>query len=154
MQPSAVRPDRTLIAILSVIVVIVVIAVVVVFTRGGPVDIDPATPEGVVQTYSTAVISGDRAAAMELLASDVRDNCDRADPYMVQDIRMTVVSTNINGDAAVVRVTVSHSGSGGMLGGGGYDSDQAFSLTNGGDGWRITSTPWEFMLCFNQGIDQ
>ncbi|MEC5150850.1 hypothetical protein [Cryobacterium sp. GrIS_2_6] len=49
MNPIPGRPDRTLIAVLSVIAVLVIVALVVVFSRGAPEQLDQATPAGVVQ---------------------------------------------------------------------------------------------------------
>ncbi len=143
--------DRTLVAILSVIAAVVVIAIVVVFTRGGPADVDPSTPEGVVQSYARAVMSGDRAAALELLTSEIRDNCDRAEPSTLEDIRMTVVSTKTSGDTGVVQVTISHGTGGGLFGDSGYTSNESFTMVLESGDWKVEYTPWEFMLCFNQG---
>ena len=151
MTPPAVRPDRTLIAILSIIAAIVVIALVVVFTRGGTVDVDPTTPEGVVQSYARAVIAHDRTAALDLLASDLRENCDRAEPSNVMDLRMTVVSSTISGDTALVQVTISHGTGSGLFGDSNYTYDETFTLVLENSEWKVHYTPWEFMLCFNQG---
>src|SRR5690606_28694876 len=73
---ASTRPDRTLPIILGLIAALVVVAVVVVFTRGAPEQLDPATPEGTVQQYVTAVIDGDHAAAAELLAPAWLNECD------------------------------------------------------------------------------
>lgn len=151
MPTSARRPDRTLISILAVIAAIVVVAVVVVFTRGAPAVVDPATPEGVVQAYTRAVMAGDRTTALEFLSWDIRDNCDRAGPNFFEDLRMTVVSTTTTNDTSVVQVTISHGTGGGLFGDSSYTSNESFTLINGIDGWRIEYTPWEFVLCFNQG---
>ena len=151
MQPTVVKRDRTLIAIVSVILVIVVIAVVVVFTRGDPAEVDRATPEGVVQSYTQAIIAGDRSSALDLLTSDVRDNCDRAEPYMIEELRMTVVSTKTSDDTSTVRVSLLHGSGSGIFGGASDESDATFSLSKNVDGqWRIMSTPWPLMICFNQ----
>lgn len=151
MPPSAARPDRTLIAIVSVIAVIVVIAIAVVFTRGGPPDADPGTPEGVVQSYARAVLSGDRPAAMDLLVSDISDNCDHAEPSTLEDLRMTIVSTSVHGDTAVVQVTIAHGTGGGLFGDSGYTSKESFTLEREAGAWKVEYTPWEFILCFNEG---
>lgn len=151
MQPEAARPDRTLIAILSIIVVIVIVALVVVFTRGAPADVDPSTPEGVVQSYTRSVISNDRDAALDLLAADIRNNCDRSEPNNMRDLRMTVISTKVNGNTAVVEVTISHGAGDGLFGDSGYTSDESFTMVREDGAWKVDYTPWEFMLCFNQG---
>jgi hypothetical protein len=149
MDPAAARPDRTLIAILSIIAAIVVIALVVVFTRGGTTDVDPATPEGVVQSYSRAMVASDLESARDFLSSDVRDSCDRADPTTIQGLRMTVISSTVNGDSAVVRVTMDYGD--GAFGGSSYAYDGVFSLVRERGVWTIESTPWELTLCYNKG---
>jgi len=152
MEPSVARPDRTLIAILSVIAAIVVIAIVVVFTRGGPTQVDPTTPEGVVQAYSRAMVDSDYETARSFLASDVRDNCDRAEPNFIEGLRMTIISTDDRGSSAVVRVAMEYGS--GAFGGSSYEYDGLFALTREGDSWKLESAPWELALCYNQGISE
>jgi hypothetical protein len=152
MQEPAARPDRTLIAILSIIGAIVVIALVVVFTRGGPVDVDPTTPEGVVQSYSLAIVDGDYSTARDFLPAELRENCDRADPNTIQGLRMTVISSTINDDTAVVRVSMERGS--GDFGGSSYVSEEVFSLVLEGGVWKIESAPWDLTLCYNQGIGE
>ncbi|MBH0023643.1 hypothetical protein I6E68_05535 [Salinibacterium sp. NSLL150] len=152
MEPTAARPDRTLIAILSVIAAIVVIALVVVFTRGGPAVLDPATPEGVVQSYSLAIVDSDFATARDLLSAELRENCDPADPSTFQGLRMTVISSTINDDTAVVRVSMERGS--GDFGGSGYVSEEVFTLVLEDRSWRIESAPWDLTLCYNQGLGE
>jgi hypothetical protein len=152
MEPEAARPDRSLIAIVSIITAIVVIALVVVFTRGGPTDVDPTAPEGVVQSYSLAMVASDYETARNFLSSDRRDNCDRASPSTIQGLRMTVISSTVNGDSAVVRVTMDDGD--GAFGGSGYSYDGVFFLAQEGGVWTIESTPWELTLCYDKGPGQ
>ena len=152
MKQEAGRPDRTLIAIFSIIAAIVVIALVVVFTRGGPPDVDPTTPEGVVQSYSRAMVDSDFESARGLLASELLGDCDRADPNTIQGLRMTVISSTINDDKAVVRVSMERGS--GEFGGSGYTSEEAFTMVREGGMWKVVSTPWELTLCYNQGISK
>ncbi|MEO6941573.1 MAG: hypothetical protein ABI238_00925 [Terrimesophilobacter sp.] len=149
MQTPSGRPDRTLVVILSIITAVAVLALVVVFTRGAPAQLDPSTPEGVVQSYSNAVISGDRVAAMTLLTSDIRNSCQRADPSTMSSLRLTLVSTKINGDNATVRVSVSMNPGSGTFGGSAYETDEAFTLVReSGSNWKIETTPWELVICY------
>lgn len=152
MKQQAARPDRTLIAILSIIAAIVVIALVVVFTRGGPAEVDPTTPEGVVQSYSLAMVDSDYSAARELLASDLLENCEKVDPNTIQGLRMTVISSTINDDSAVVRVSMERGS--GDFGGSGYVSEEVFGLVFEDGVWKIESAPWDLTLCYNQGIGE
>lgn len=149
MQTPSGRPDRTLVVILSIIAAVVILALVVVFTRGGPAVLDPSTPEGVVQTYTNTVISGDRDAAMKLLSSELRDNCDKADVGIMSNMRVTLVSSKIFDDTATVRVSISNSPDGGVFGGSSYESDESFSLVReAGSNWKIDTTPWQLMICY------
>lgn len=149
MQPPSGRPDRTLLVILSIIAAMVILALVVVFTRGAPTPLDPSTPEGVVQTYSNAVIAGDRDAALTHLTSDLRDNCERVDSGMMQNLRLTLVSSKVNGDNAKVRVAVTSNPGGGTFGGSSYESDDVFILERvAGGNWKIDTAPWELTMCY------
>ncbi|GAA1208293.1 hypothetical protein [Rhodoglobus aureus] len=152
MKQESARPDRTLIAILSIIAAIVVIALVVVFTRGGPADVDPSTPEGVVQSYSRAMVDSDYTTARDFLASEIRDNCDRAEPNTVQGLRMTVISSTVSDDTAVVRVSMERGS--GEFGSSGYTSEEAFTMVREDRLWKIETAPWELTLCCNRGINE
>ncbi|MEO7348405.1 MAG: nuclear transport factor 2 family protein [Terrimesophilobacter sp.] len=152
MEPSPARPDRALISILALIALIVVIAVIVVFTRGGAPDVDPTTPEGAVQSYTRAVIDSDYKTALLYVSSDLRENCERAEPRSPDSLRMTVISQKVVGDTAVVRVTVEQGS--GAYGGSSYQYDDTFSLIQEDGGWKITMAPWDLTACQNQGMHE
>ncbi len=151
MQTPTGRPDRTLLVIVSLIAVVVILALVVVFTRGAPAVLDPSTPEGVVQSYTQSVIAGDRPGAMELLTQDIRENCERSDSYTTSGLRLTLVSTTVTGDNAVVRVSISSNSGGGPFGGSDYEFEGTFTLVLEGGYWKIDTAPWELTVCYNQG---
>lgn len=75
MNAAASKPDRILIVIVAAIALLVIVALAVVFTRGEPAPLDEATPAGVVQRYSTAVIEGDAPAASSYLTEAARSRC-------------------------------------------------------------------------------
>lgn len=152
MTAQPVRADRTLIAILTLIAVIAVVAIAVVFTRGGTADIDAASPEGVVQAYSRAVVANDYPTARELLSTEVRERCDPTVPSVIQDLRMTVVSSKVDDDTVVMQVRMSYGG--GTFGGAGYDYDAVFTLVDERNAWTVESVPWEFALCLDQGLGE
>jgi hypothetical protein len=143
------KPDRTLLVILSIIAALVVIALAVVFLRGTPGVLDRATPEGIVQAYSTAVIDGDRAAAKEFLAKDLRDNCETVEPGLTGGMRVTLVSSTVRTDSATVRVSVVTNYGNGPFGSSESESDAAFDLVNEGGSWAIANAPWQLTLCYN-----
>ena len=140
MTQQSARPDRTLVAIVSVIAAIVVIAIVVVFTRGGQSDVDPASPEGAVQSYSQAIVDSDFEAARTFIAEDVLAQCERADPSALEGLRMTVISSTVNGS--------------GTFGGSSYQYDDLFTLVKEDSRWKIETAPWELALCSNQGFSE
>jgi len=150
MTQDAARPDRTLVAIFSVIAAIVVIAIVVVFTRGGPTDIDASTPEGVVQSYSQAMVASDFETARTFVSTAVLEQCEQADRSPLQGLRMTVISTTVNGTTAVVRVAVEHGSD--AFGGSSYGYDDLFTLVEEAGDWKIETTPWELTYCYDQGF--
>ena len=154
MQTPSARPDRTLVVILSIIAAVVILALVVVFTRGTPAPLDPTTPEGAVQAYTAAVIDGDRDAAIALLTRDIRDNCDRVEPSPALDLRLTLVSTKVTGDRAVVRVSIANDYGNGPFGGSSYQTDDSFVLRNDGGDWLVDTAPWQLMVCYNSGIKE
>lgn len=147
MSDTPERPDRTLPIILGIIGVLVVVAALVVFTRGTPAQLDPATPQGTVQQYVTAVLDGDQKAAAELLSPTWLEECDPLSygPDSTQR-RVSLISTDENDTSATVRVTVSY-GPGGDPFGSEYEYEDSFRLDKSGDSWLIATVPWEFAVC-------
>ncbi|HEU4850027.1 MAG TPA: hypothetical protein VFS93_06420, partial [Terrimesophilobacter sp.] len=137
MQTASGRPDRTLVVIVSVIAAVVILALVVVFTRGTPAPLDPTTPEGVVQAYTTAVIDGDLSAITPLLTKEVRDNCERLDPERNSSVRLTLVSTDVSGDHATVRVSIATDYGSGPFGSSSYQTEDTFTLAKEGGQWLV-----------------
>ena len=135
--------------ILLIIAALVVIALAVVFFRGTPPPLDPTTPEGVVQAYSSAVIDGDTAAAQAFLTQELQDNCDRVDNGMLGGIRVTLVSTKLASDTAHVRVSVVTNDNGGPFGGSDYATDDVFALVKANGSWAIETAPWQLTICYN-----
>ena len=100
------RPDRTLLAILAAIALLVVVALIVVFTRGEPALVDGATPAGVVQRYSAAVIAGDEAAAAAYLTDAAKNRCNNVERMPGDNLRVTLVSTTERPASADVKVLI------------------------------------------------
>ena len=75
MSDAARKPDRILFVLIGVVSLLVVVALAVVFTRGDPAALDEASPAGVVQRYSKAVIDGDNATADSYLTDAARSRC-------------------------------------------------------------------------------
>lgn len=147
MQASPPKPDRALIGILALIAVLVVVAVVVVFTRGTPQPLEAGTPQRAVQDYATAVIDGDREAALALLASTWKEDCERMEyGPTTTDVRITLVGTRVHERTATVTVLVATGGNTGMFGSD-YEYEDVFQLERDSGDWLIASTPWELAIC-------
>jgi hypothetical protein len=148
------RPDRTLLAILASIAVLVVVALVMVFTRGEPAPLDAATPAGVVQRYSAAVIDGDETAAAAYLSDAARNKCSTVEPGGVDRLRVTLVSTTERAASADVKVLITVLEGGGPFGSAEYQVEDVFDLAKTGDNWLIDNAPWQLTVCPNQPVKQ
>ncbi|MET4135947.1 hypothetical protein [Pseudarthrobacter sp. PvP090] len=147
------RPDRTLLAILAAIAVIVVVALIVVFTRGEPAPVDEATPAGVVQRYSAAVIAGDETAAAAYLTDAAKNRCSTTMERMPGDnLRVTLVSTTERPASADVKVLITVSEGGGPFGSAEYQIEDGFDLVKTGDRWLIDRAPWQLTVCQNAAV--
>lgn len=154
-EPAAARhrPDRTLLAILAAIAVLVIVALIVVFTRGEPAPLDAATPAGVVQRYSAAVIAGDETAATAYLTDAAKTRCSTDMPRSAADsLRVTLVSTTERPESADVRVLMTVSEGGGPFGSAEYQMEDSFDLVRAGDKWLIDRAPWQLTVCQNTAV--
>lgn len=147
MDAARPKPDRTLIVILAVIAAMAIVALIVVFTRGEPAALDESTPEGVVQRYSAAVLEGDEDAASAYLVPELGDPCEPVGAGPVEDMRVTLASTTERDDTADVRVLITVTYEGGLLGSSDYEEEGEFDLVRADDGWLIESTPWQLTVC-------
>lgn len=130
------------------VAVIAVIAVVVgIFTATqSPSNLDPKSPEGVVQQYMTAVFehrSDDAAKYFDAAGECSADDLDRYGTP--QDARVDLADANVSGDTA--RVTVHIEYNSGDPFGGGWSEDKTIRLVKSGDEWRITGIPWPLYDC-------
>jgi hypothetical protein len=137
---------RVLIILLAAIGAVVVASLLAVFLRGEPAPLDPSTPEGVVQTYTNAVIDGDLDTAQELLVPEIADDCLRV-PGGTDDYRVTLLESDENGDSARVRVLIVTTYDSGGLGGDSYESEDVFLLSRIGGDWLLETVPWQFAVC-------
>ncbi len=147
METPRPGPDRTLTVILGVIAALVIVALVVVFTRGEPELLDETTPEGVVQRYSAAVIEGDESAAIDYLAPELRDPCERLEMVTADDMRVTLVSTTERDESADVEVLIGITYDDGPFGSTEYEEEGDFDLVRADGSWLIESAPWPLTIC-------
>lgn len=147
MEPEASKPDRALIVVLAVTAALVVISLIVVFTRGAPMQFAAETPQGVVQRYTEAVLSGDESAAEAYLTPAAKADCDVfAEPWTT-NIRVTLVSTTERNGSADVDVSIITTYDGGLFGDSEYTEPGTFDLVESGGDWLIESAPWQIAVC-------
>lgn len=142
------RQNIVLVVIAVLVVAIAVVAAVVSANRTPPSP-DPATPEGVVQAYVTAVIDEDTPTMESLL--DPTLGCTAPFPYgEVGAASLAVVSstTGSTGSGATARVVVEISESrDGLLPGSTYDHRETFDLVNRDGRWLVSGEPWPLYVC-------
>jgi len=148
--PPAARSsgNRILLWAGAVIGVLLAAAAAVTYTRD--VALDPETPEGVVQSYLSAMIDGRRGKARTYLSDRLRTECVMESSYYLRDgsYRIEWLGTSIEGQTAYVDVRVTEER---ML-----EPDSAhyplFVLAyqeEGEDGgsWLITRQDWQRRRC-------
>ncbi len=139
------RPNLVLAVVVGVVAVLVVVAAVAAATRTPPLA-DPATPEGTVQLFVTAVLDGDDRAAVAIL--DPTLGCSVPLPQRgLSGTRVTfaVAGTRVFGDRASVDIDVTEYRSGGP-----FDSSshrESYQLVAHDGGWLITGEPWPVYVC-------
>jgi hypothetical protein len=154
MNDAPRKPDRILLVLLGVIGLLVVVALAVVFSRGEPAPLDEASPAGVVQRYSTAVIDGDVATAETYLTEFARTNCRGAYPGEARPARVVLVSTSERDQSATVRVSIVNSSQDGPFGPSEYEMEDAFSLVKADGNWKISQAPYPLMACSGTPVKQ
>ncbi|MCU1419013.1 MAG: hypothetical protein JWR57_182, partial [Mycetocola sp.] len=149
MTHAAAGARRNLVVLLSVIAVLVIVSFVVVFSRGEAELLDESTPEGVVQRYAAAVLDGDDDTAIEYLSERTQEQCGTVQDTHGDDLRVTLISSDLRDDTADVRVQLSRH-SGGPFGSD-YSYEEGFRLAKENSGWRIESVPWDLTVCTMDG---
>jgi len=146
---SVTRPNGILVAVAAAIGVVLVAAAIVA-TRPVP-DLDPATPEGVVQAFTRATLADDVAGALALATPDFADRCSTS-PVTFEDggLRMGLIDTSISGDVARVRVRVTQSGGSPPFDLSEYESSGTFVLRRLDGAWLIDEAPWEIYPCVEE----
>lgn len=141
-------PDRTLLGAGIVVAILVVAAIIVVLTGDRVVELDPSTPEGVVQQYMNHVLDDDENEAMALLTVDP-DGCTQMRAEVSFDreaVRIVLGDIDVSGDDADVDVTLTRS-SGDPLDNYEWTEDLTFDLVRTDGAWKIDEVPWPFMIC-------
>lgn len=141
-------PDRALLGAGVVVAILVVAAIVIVLTGERVVELDPSTPEGVVQQYMSHALDDDEEEALALTTIDEAD-CTRVRAevsYDRESIRIVLGDVDVRGDEADVGVTVTRS-SGDPIDNYEWSEDVTFELVRVDGAWRIDDAPWPFVVC-------
>lgn len=139
------RPNLVLAVVVGVVAVLVVVAAVVAATRTPPTA-DPATPQGTVQLFVTAVLDGDDRAAVALL--DPKLGCTVPLPQRgLSGTRVTfaIAGTRDFGDTASVDIDVTEYRSGGPFEANSHR--ESYQLFTDDGRWLITGEPWPVYIC-------
>ena len=145
------KPDRPLFVAGLTVVVLVLVAVLVIVFRPEPIEYDPATPEGTVQTYVRAVIDRDNDAAAALMAKDPECKPDPYPRFGNESVRVSLGKVEIDGDRASVEVRITTSGGNAPFDRYEWTEEDRFFLDREAEGWRIDIAPWRFTIC-REGI--
>lgn len=141
------RPDRILLTLVGVVVLLVVVALAVVFTRGEPAPLDEASPAGVAQRYSKAVIDDDLSTAESFLTAGARSRCRGANAGQPRPARVVLISTTERGASATVKVSIVRSSQGGPFGPSEYETEDSFALLKVNGKWMIEQPPYPLTAC-------
>lgn len=138
------RPNLVLAVVVGVVAVLVVVAAVLASTRTSH-PADPATPEGTVQLFVTAVLDRDDAAAVALLDPSLGCSVPLPDRGMSgRRVTFAVAGTRVLGERASVEIDITEYGSGPFDS---WSHRESYSLVTAGGRWLITGEPWPLYTC-------
>ena len=129
--------------------VAVLLAVATVLNLTGTSDLDPDSPEGVVQLFVNAALDGDEEEALGFLTPELRDACEAElfqPHFSEQTARVALIERRLDGDIAHIEVRVTE-GSYDLFDSYDYSHDESFTLTLSAEGWRVTEQTWPWYEC-------
>lgn len=138
--------DRPLLITGAIVGLVVIAAIVVIALRPGTAELEPGSPEAVVQSYLLAVVDRDTDAARDLLAK--QPDCEGPSLRPANEsIRVSLEQVGIDGDRATVDVLVTLSYGSPPFDRYQYSESQRFVLRQIDGDWLITEVPWQFRVC-------
>lgn len=108
--------------------------------------LSPSTPEGVVQLYLKAIIEGKHDVAASYFVST--SNCEASDidrAYISDTLRVNLVSSEISGNSAYVKIDANESS--GDIFDSGYTQSHTYRLMRESGNWRLEGIPWPLWDC-------
>jgi len=135
----------------GVITVLILLVSGIIIATAEPEVFDPASPEGVVQTYFTALADGDLETAEAMLTPELvaackdRQNDDNRFPPEMRwptDQRILLDNVMIRGDRAEVEIRIVSHNDGGPFDVDRYEYTEIVVLTRSAGNWRITNNEW------------
>ena len=139
------RANGILITIAVMVLALIAVSIFVSSNRN-ETQYSQSSPEGVVQSYLKAVIEGKHDRAASFFTAD--SECDASDidrSYVSETLRVNLVSSEINGDTAYVKIDA-NSNSGALLDEG-YTETHTYRLVREGGSWRLAGIPWPLWDC-------
>lgn len=141
--------------LIPAVAIAVVIALTVVALVREPVQLDPASPEGVVQGYLQSIADEDYERAHALLSAELQAECapaDLADEIYYETFTATLGDVTEIGNEVLVEATIRYGSDPGFLDPGYSFTPEPFRLTMEDGDWVIGSDPWPFFTygCNNQ----
>lgn len=139
------RQSRIALIALAAVVLVAIVAAAILGARQGTTELDPASPEGVVQGYVQAVFDRDEPAARGFLTADLEAECRIQDfpRFDTSADRVELDDVTITDAEARVEVTI-HESSEPLDS---WQHSEVFYLTDTVDGWRISEPPWPLYGC-------
>lgn len=139
--------NRTPLIILGITVLLVLTALVLVLVRGAVATTDPRSPEGVVQSYVTAVLAGDAKQAESMLTPQASKDCPIANVFTPGSMRVTLLSSTASESTATVEVSITDTPASSPLNLGNTAYSDTFTLVKQEDHWVINAVPWSLLSC-------
>lgn len=137
--------SSTLRSLFVLLGLIAVTALVFVASRSDTASFEVGSPEATVQAYLQAMVDRDNDRALSYFVADTK--CDSSDldrQYLSSDMTVDLVSSNITGDRAQVKIRARYSNEDLF---GGWSEDHTIGLSRIDGSWKITGIPWPLYDC-------
>lgn len=139
------QSNRILLGIGLLALALVVVASLLTMNRSEQ-NFKSGTPEATVQAYLKAAIDGKNELAISYLTSMTKCTADDLDrTYISDSMRISLLSSEIQGESAFVKIDAEYSDGGPF--GSGYSEGHSYRLAKESGQWRILGIPWPLYDC-------